>query len=70
MENIPDSPYIRNMEASGWPGGKAPEVPQCPVCGAECDTIYRNRDSEIVGCEQCIHIQDAYGVDECFPRKE
>ena len=70
MENIPDSPYIRNMEISGWPDGKAPEVPRCPVCGAECDTIYRNKDSEVVGCEQCIRIQDAYGVDECFPRKE
>jgi ribosomal protein L37AE/L43A len=35
------------------------ENPKCPVCGEECETLYRD-DLEIVGCEHCIKEIDAY----------
>lgn len=36
--------------------------PVCPVCGEECDTLYRRHSmtsSEIVGCDICIDALDA-----------
>lgn len=35
-------------------------VPVCPVCGEECDRIYRNKNREIIGCDNCIYEQDAW----------
>lgn len=29
--DIPDHPVIRNMEATGYPDGKEPDYPHCPV---------------------------------------
>ena len=34
--------------------------PVCPVCGAECDTVYLDMNDEIVGCDRCINMEDAY----------
>ena len=35
------------------------EMPCCPCCGWECNTLYRARGGEIVGCENCIDTLDA-----------
>ena len=35
-------------------------IPRCPVCGAECDTLYLDACGEIAGCERCIRLEDAY----------
>ena len=35
------------------------EMPKCPVCGEECETLYRD-SNDIVGCEHCIKTVDAY----------
>ncbi len=35
-------------------------VPICPVCGKECDTVYLDKDDEVVGCDRCISMTDAY----------
>lgn len=35
------------------------EMPRCPCCGWECNTLYRARGGEIVGCENCIDALDA-----------
>lgn len=42
--------------------GPPPEdpMPVCPECGEECDTLYRDRTGQIVGCENCIDTLDAY----------
>lgn len=42
------------------PPGEPENIPHCPICGKECDTIYRDRDYEIVGCEECITAYDAW----------
>lgn len=38
------------------------EVPHCPVCGQECEVLYRNRYGEIIGCDDCIDALDAWEV--------
>ncbi len=70
MFDIPDDPIIRNMERTGYPDGKEPEEPRCPVCGAICETIYTYEGSEVVGCDQCLTAKDACDVPECFPEYE
>ena len=74
--NSPDHPVIRNMETTGTPDGKAEKYPHCPICGNECETIYRRVISEsgcvgsYVGCDVCREAKDAWKVDECFPESE
>ena len=44
--------------------------PICPVCGGECESIYRLcKTAEIIGCDNCITEYDATDVPECFPEK-
>lgn len=58
--NPPDDPIIRNMESTGYPDGKEPKYPVCPVCGATADTFYKNAEGEILGCDECIYPSDAW----------
>lgn len=44
--------------------------PRCPICGEECDSIYRQEETyEIIGCDNCIREIDATDVPECYPEK-
>ena len=70
MQEIMDHPGVRNCELTGYPDGKEPTYPHCPVCGSECDTVYRDKDRNIVGCDECISTADAWEVEDCFPEKE
>lgn len=63
---VPDHPVIRNMERTGYPKAKEPEYPHCPVCGAECETVFTNEDLEIIGCNECVSSKDAWEEPECF----
>lgn len=47
-----------------------PDPPVCPLCNHRCDTIYRDSDGVIVGCDCCLEAVDAWEVNECFPEKE
>lgn len=49
--NIPDHPDIRRMEREGYPD-EPPVV--CPVCGKECETLFKDWNGDIVGCDNCI----------------
>ena len=60
MSNIPDHPVIRNLERTGWPDGKEPSWSICPVCGAETETFYQDKDRAIVGCGACVRTLDAW----------
>lgn len=42
-----------------------PDYPCCPICGQECETIYKI-DNEIVGCDQCMTTRNAWEGTECF----
>ena len=68
--DLPDHPIIRNMERTGFPDGIEPEDPRCPMCGRECETIYRDRHGDIFACDECIRIDDAWDTAECFPDQE
>lgn len=35
-------------------------VPTCPVCGAECETIYTGFLRAVIGCDVCVDSVDAY----------
>lgn len=37
-------------------------VYRCPVCGEECETLYRTAQGDIVGCEECVETVDAWEV--------
>lgn len=65
-----DHPIIENMERTGYPDGKEPVYPHCPICGEECDTIYRDNAGDIVGCGECISTTDAWEVEDCFPQED
>ena len=70
MDNLLDHPVIRNMERTGYPDGKEPRYPRCPVCGEECETMYRDHYGAYVGCDVCMETKDAWEVSDCFPGKE
>lgn len=55
-----DHPIIWNLERTGYPDGKEPEFPVCPICGKETDTFYKDKQSEIVGCDCCVKSVDAW----------
>jgi len=65
---LPDAPYIQNLRNTGYRDGKDPSYPVCPVCGQECEIVYRDRNREIVGCNACVTDQDAWEVPECIER--
>lgn len=70
MVNIPDAPWIREIEATGYCSAengawwntppKNEPAPTCPVCGEETDEFYKGKDGEIVGCGNCISTVDAW----------
>lgn len=63
MYDVPDHPVIRNMERTGYPDGKEPEYPHCPVCREpEACEVYEQLEDGIVGCEACITKQNAEDI--------
>ena len=70
MEQIPDDPIIRNCERTGYPDGKEPVSPICPVCGRECETVFKDISGEIVGCDECLDPITAWDEPKCFPGKD
>ena len=65
-----DHPIVENLLRTGYPDGKAPIEPHCPVCGEECSEIYADRYGDIFGCDECIKKSDAWEVADCFPQEE
>lgn len=63
MLDILDHPVITNMERTGYPDGGEPDLILCPLCGGECETIYRRKeDREILGCDLCIESVEPWGT--------
>lgn len=69
MFDMPEHPVLQNMERTGYPDGREPSQPHCPICGAETDTIYTD-GVNVQGCPECIMTMDAWEEPECFPGKE
>ena len=60
---IQDMPDIRRMERFGALGREA--EPACPVCGAECEWIYKYKGMDAVGCDRCLTRHDAWREAAC-----
>lgn len=58
---------ITNLLRTGEPDGREPKSPRCPVCGSECETIYKDAFHQIFTCEVCVIATDAWEQDDCFP---
>lgn len=57
---------VTNMVTWGTPDGKETVEIKCPVCGGYAMTeVYRNRDGEIVGCDECLTRVDPWDCPEC-----
>lgn len=63
-----DDPYIRYAERTGYAPWRNRPQPRCPVCGAECETIYKNDSLDIVGCDECLTGYDAIDEEACYGR--
>ena len=55
-----DDPIISSLERTGLPPRNDGRVPRCPCCGEECETLYRNPEGDVVGCENCLTAYDAW----------
>lgn len=55
---IQDHPDIRAAERMGF--GKFSSNPICPVCGAECETLYKDKWGDVIGCEDCVTAVEAW----------
>lgn len=67
--DLPDHPVVQNLERTGYPDGKEPRCPRCPICGEECETVYKDRYGAYVGCDVCMETKDAWEVEDCFPER-
>ena len=36
------------------------DIPICPMCDSETNTFYENDNRDIVGCEHCVCLIDAW----------
>lgn len=58
-----DPTSIRSALIWGFPDGPEPELPRCPVCGGQCEEIYKARNTgDIVGCDLCLAAYDPWEV--------
>lgn len=61
MIQIPDEYSIRHAGYEPEPDG-----PICPICGGECEIVYKDKTGDIVGCNECLEPVDATDEEECF----
>ncbi len=61
-----DDPIIHSIEQTGYPPWIDADDPRCPVCGEICETVYKDRCGDIVGCDECLRACDALYEDKCF----
>ena len=57
-----EHPEITRTEKTGYPDNRIDEEPTCPICGAVCEDIYKDREGEIFGCEYCVKVCKSWEV--------
>lgn len=66
-QEIGDHPDVARALATGYPNGKTQQYPVCPVCGEDCETMYKDWYGRYIGCNVCVSTVDAWDVEDCFP---
>lgn len=57
-----EHPDITSALYTGYPTWIDPlRVPRCPCCGEECETLYKDQQGIVYGCDSCISTLDAWG---------
>lgn len=59
-----DHPDIERLMRTGESG--TGRYPRCPVCGSECEKIYRDKAGVLVGCDECMSVHDAWEDEEAM----
>ena len=59
-----DHPDIERLERTGETGSG--KYPHCPICGAECETLFRDKTGVVFACDECVEKQDAWESEEAF----
>lgn len=59
-----EHPDVERALRTGYP--RDTEFPRCPVCGNECDTVYRDIYGDVFACDECVTSKSAWEVEECF----
>lgn len=70
-EDLPDDPIVRRIERFGTAfqedEEEEEEIPICPICREECDTMYVGMAGEVLGCDCCVHMKEP--DDRFYPRR-
>lgn len=53
-----EHPDITAAQIYGYPNKPVDIIPECPVCGKECDDFYVVNGT-VVGCDNCVKVHDA-----------
>ena len=60
-----DHPDITRTLATGYPHGE-PTYPHCPICGFECEEVYKDLNGVVFACDECVKKKSAWEVEESF----
>ena len=61
---VRDHPDIEKLMRTGETGSG--KYPHCPICGAECETLFRDKSGVVFACDECVEKQDAWESEEAF----
>ena len=61
---VRDHPDIEKLMRTGETGSG--KYPRCPICGAECETLFRDKSGVLFACDECVEEQDAWESEEAF----
>ena len=61
---VNDHPDIEKLMRTGETGSG--KYPHCPICGAECETLFKDKTGVVFACDECVEKQDAWESEEAF----
>ena len=61
---VRDHPDIEKLMHTGETGSG--KYPRCPICGAECETLFKDKSGVVFACDECVEKQDAWESEEAF----
>ena len=55
---------VKGYEGFPYDAKRRRDCPECPECGAQVSEFYVNRNGDVLGCEYCIKLKDAWGDED------